>query len=377
LLKYILVIASLILLSSVIIGTKVILFSLNYNKVNIKAESGSKKSIFIKKILDNQNRFLAISSIFVFVIGAILGGYVTDSLWQLFILLVPISVINFAFIKLFTLIINPLIKSDDNFDEHVTEEEIRMMLDVPLESTDLDEEERQMINNIFEFDDKTVEEICTHRTDIVAINIEDDIIDILKEISEIKYSRIPAYEDNIDNIIGVLNIKDIMKYLLASMTISIEDDFNLRDVLWEAYFVPPSKKTDELFKEMKKTKNHIAIVVDEYGGTVGIVTMEDLVEEIVGSISDEYDDDEVPDFSEITDGIYEVSGAASLEELAEKLNISLPVDEYDTVGGFIVSLLGRIPAEDEKPEIEFSGFVFKVTEVEDKRISYILINKKG
>jgi len=185
-----------------------------------------------------------------------------------------------------------------------------------------------------------------------------------------------VYEDNIDNIIGILHIKDILKYIIdEKIDVNANINIDLRKILRKAYFVPTSKKTDELFAEMKLNKIHIAIVVDEYGGTSGIVTMEDLVEEIMGNIFDEYDDEELPEIRQIDTGTYEIIGTASLDLVEETLETNLPDDEYETLSGFLIGQLGYIPNDNERPEVEFNGVLYKISEVEDKRISKIIACK--
>lgn len=252
-------------------------------------------------------------------------------------------------------------------DEDITHEKILMMIDEGEEIGTIDENEKEMISNIFDFNNKTAEDICTHRKHIFALPFDSDIEEIIEVVTKEKYSRIPIYEDNIDNIIGILHIKDIIKYLVKYN----KDNFNLKSILREPFFVPTSKKSDELFEEMQKNKVHMSIVIDEYGGTAGIVTMEDLIEEIMGSILDEYDDEEKPDIDIIDEYTYMINGAADLKDVSECLEISFPFDDYDTMSGFIVGQLGRIPNEDEHSEIKYCNFIFKIEKIEEKRISII------
>lgn len=254
-------------------------------------------------------------------------------------------------------------------EEQVTEEEIRMMVDLGEEKGVIEKTEKEMINNIFDFDNKTVEEIMTYRTEIVALPVDANEEEIRSLINQKKYTRIPVYQSNIDNIIGILHIKDLIPYLDKNIN---KETFNLQKIIRPAYYVPSSKRIDELFKEMKKNKIHMAIVIDEYGGTAGIITMEDLIEEIVGDIFDEYDEDK-KDFEKLDETTYIVNGTISLDVIKEYFDVDLPIDEYETVSGFIIGQLGKIPEENEKPEIEFDGLVFKVEEINKKRIAKVKI----
>ena len=196
----------------------------------------------------------------------------------------------------------------------VTEEGIRQMVDAGGSNGSIDESEKEMINNIFELSNTSVEEIATHRTDIVAVPLEATLAEIKEVLMEEKYSRIVVYEDNIDNIVGVFHVKDLVKYILTDSTRMEEGNFHLEDIMMQPYFVPFSKKTDELIEEMQREKVHMAIVIDEYGGTSGIVTMEDVMEEIVGNIFDEYDLEEEEDICPIDENSYSISGKADLQD---------------------------------------------------------------
>lgn len=189
---------------------------------------------------------------------------------------------------------------------------------------------------------------------------------------EEKYSRIVVYEDNIDNIVGVFHVKDLVKYILTDSTRMEEGNFHLEDIMMQPYFVPFSKKTDELIEEMQREKVHMAIVIDEYGGTSGIVTMEDVMEEIVGNIFDEYDLEEEEDICPIDENSYSISGKADLQDVAEQLGIVFEDDEdYDTLGGYLIGRLGRIPEDDEMPEIAVGGWLFQIKQFEEKRIEKV------
>ncbi len=278
-----------------------------------------------------------------------------------------ISIITAPFVKFLTFstnVVSSLFGVKENEEETVTEEEIRMMVEVGEEKGTIEEQEKELINNVFEFNDKTVSEIMTHRTDIYALDIKDNIEDILTELDEYKYSRIPIYEDSIDEIRGVLYIKDLFKYL------NNKEKVGIKDIMREAYFVPQYKMIDDLFKELQKNKKQLAIVVDEYGGTAGIVTMEDILEELVGNIFDEYDDIE-NEFEKIDENTFRISGSVSISELKKILKVDVPEGEYDTLSGYLIELLGRIPEDEEKPVIETQNVTYKIEEYEDKRILWV------
>lgn len=261
----------------------------------------------------------------------------------------------------------------EELDNDVTEEEIRMMVDAGGDSGSIDESEKEMINNIFEFDNTMVGDIATHRTEIVAIPITSTVQEVIDVINKEKFSRIPVYEESIDNIVGIFHVKDMVKCIISNDS-EFKESFDLRDILMKPFFVPFSKKTDELFEEMQKNKSHMAIVIDEYGGTAGLVTMEDLLEEIVGNIFDEYDDIEEEITSEGDDFV--IKGTTPLKEVEELFNIEFEnSDDYDTLGGFLIGHIGRIPDEGEKPEVKIGSLVFKVVEIEDKRIELVRVSR--
>ncbi len=258
----------------------------------------------------------------------------------------------------------------------ITEKEIRMMVDAGKDSGNIDGSEREMINNIFELSNTSVGEIATHRTDIVAIPLTADLNMIREVINEEKYSRIPVYDENIDNIVGIFHVKDVVKYILVNPDKTEPPAFSLQDILMQPYFVPFSKKTDELFREMQKEKLHMVIVIDEYGGTAGLVTMEDIMEEIVGNIFDEYDQEEEEDISQVSEDQFIINGTTDLSDVEELLGITFEDDEdYDTLGGYLIGRLGRIPEEGEKPEIAVENFCFRIEGIEEKRIDKVYVSR--
>ena len=260
-------------------------------------------------------------------------------------------------------------------DLGVSEDDIRSMVNRGGDVGSIDAAEQEMINNIFEFNDKSAADIATHRTEMVAIDVAASREEIVNTIIEAEFSRYPVYEETIDNIIGVLYVKDILTHIFTSK--DLRDDLNPREFMKEPYIVPSSKKIDQIFEEMRKSKTHIAIVFDEYGGCEGLLTVEDLIEEIVGNIYDEYDEIDMPDVEEIGEGKYMIQGIAEPEDVAEALGLALPEEEYDTFGGFMVHLLDRIPDDGEKPAATYGGYLFQVYEVREKRIQSVFAEKQA
>lgn len=254
-------------------------------------------------------------------------------------------------------------------ERKVTEEEIRTIVEESSKVGSIDEEEGEMIQNVFDFSDTTVDEIMTHRTEISAISIKSSRSQLMDFIREEQYTRYPVYDGNIDHIVGTIHVKDLLRYLDKP-----EEKFSLKSLIRPPYFVPESKRTAELFREMQKQKNHIAVVLDEYGGTAGIVTIEDLIEEIVGNISDEYDEDE-EDVKQINDEQFEIDGLANIHDIEDILEADLPVEDYDTISGFILGQLGRFPEENETISIEYNGFRFDVLNIENKIITKVRVTK--
>ncbi|MDF2591108.1 MAG: Hemolysins-related protein containing domain [Clostridia bacterium] len=270
-----------------------------------------------------------------------------------------------------TNLIAKLLGGSNDFDNsQITEEEIRMMINVGEEKGIFQETETNMINSIFEFDNTDAKEVMTPRTHIIAVNIDATVDEILEIVIEENFSRIPVYENSIDNVVGLLYVKD----LFALIRKSTEWEISLKDLIRPAYFVPEYKKIDELFKEMQKSKTHIAIVIDEYGGTAGLITIEDLLEEIVGNIFDEYDD-VVLEYEQIDDDTYIVDGLLGISEINDIMHLDLPEEEFDTISGMILSLSGKMPEVGE--EVEFDDIAFRIEEVDDKRISKIKIQKNN
>ena len=267
----------------------------------------------------------------------------------------PLSLLLTRISNAFLLIFG--IKPTDTDD--VTEEEIRMMVDMGSESGAIDPDEKEMIHNIFELDDTQVRDIMTHRTDTVLLWL-DEKDSWEKSISASNHSIYPVCSESIDNIVGTLNSRDFYRALIKGN--------DTAEILRPPYFVPETLKADELFRQMQKTKSHFAVVLDEYGGLGGIITMSDLLEEIVGTLSNEYDDAEEDEIIKINENTYKISGSCDIDTVSESLGVKFPDEEYNTFAGLILSVLGEIPEDNSHPEIEAYGLKIKVTKIRDHRI---------
>ena len=254
-------------------------------------------------------------------------------------------------------------------DSQQLEEEVMSMLEAGQESGILKEEGKKMINSIFAFDDKLAYEIMTPRTDVFMIDIEDPPEEYLNDLMTLRYSRIPVCKGETDNIIGILHIKD---YLIQAWEKGF-DGVDIESIIRQAYFVPETKNIDSLLYEMQRQKQQIAILIDEYGGFSGIVTMEDIIEQVVGDIGDEYDEEEEI-IDKVDDNIYLVDGDVDLDDLDEELGIDLVSEYSETIGGFIIDMLGEIPDENDVGRIvEFENYQFKIMAIQDRRIERVKI----
>ena len=415
----ILVLIILIFLNAFFAAAEMAFVSLNDAKIEKEAKNGNKKAKQIHKMIKEPSKFLATIQIGITLAGFLSSAFASESFaddlapmlnnliplgiatWNtisivlitiilsyftlVFGELVPkriamknyekiayasigmirtISMITSPFVRFLTFstnLISKLFGVSAEDEETVTEEEIRMMVDVGEEKGVIEEEEKELINNVFEFNDKVVSEVMVHRKEIFAVDIRSNISDILGQIDDFKYSRIPVYEDGIDDIKGILYTKDLIKFLKK------QKDGKVKNIMREAYFVSENKPINDLFKDLQKNKMHMAIVLDEYGGTSGIITMEDIIEELVGNIFDEYDDVEL-DYEKIDDNTFVINGNVSIYDVKKILNINIPDGDYDTLSGYLIETLGRIPEDDEKPVIEIQNVTYKIEEYEDKRI---------
>ncbi|AGL90337.1 hemolysin family protein [Candidatus Phytoplasma australiense] len=409
----------LILLNAFFAASEISFISTPESKIELDIKRGYKKASRVKKIKEKPTTFLSVIQIMIHIITFFQGHIVTsrflsgnsDFKYQISIeaLIIAASIIFgelipkrlamcspsktayfFATPILFmAVLIKPLVwaltKISDFFlmifgvnisknSVSVSEDELRLMLNSSYRKGIIDKNENNMIQNIFDFDHTSISEVMRHRTQVVAIN--DDITkeEIIDFIRNQKYTRFPVYKTNIDNIIGVVHVKDIFKCLMFNPS---NEPFDIKNLIRETYFVPDSKNTSELFREMQSSKNHIAVVIDEHGGTAGIITFEDLIEEILGEIFDEYDKDEEIMIKEISQGEYIANGFSNLEEIEEIIKIEFDDGDcdYDTLNGFLIGKLGRLPQKDEKIKINYKGYQFEVLQLKDKVISKIKIRK--
>ena len=415
------VLAILILLNAYFAASEIAFISLNDAKIEKQAKEGNKKAKQIEKMLKEPSKFLATIQIGITLAGFLSSAFASDTfadmlapalynlvpyislgLWKsisiivitiilsfftlVFGELVPkrlamkhyekiafatigvirgISIITSPFVKLLTNVTNGISKIfgvGENEEETVTEEEIKMMVDQGEEKGTIKEEEKELINNVFEFNDITVSEIMTHRKDIFAVDINISNEELLRELSreEYRYSRIPVYDETIDEVKGILYVKDVLKNINKK-------NFKVTNVVKEAYFISQNRLINEVFKELQKNKMQIAIIVDEYGGTAGLITMEDILEELVGDIYDEYDKVE-NEYEKIDENTYMLSGSLPIYDVNKLLDSEIPEGDYDTLSGYLQEELGRIPEDEEKPVIETEKVTYKIEEYEDKRI---------
>lgn len=415
-----------VLVNAFFSGTEMAVISLNDAKMHKMAEEGHKKAKRIVRFLDSPGGFLATIQVGVTLAGFLSSAFAAnnfasklallcdpagrfawmETLWTVAITIV-LSFISLVFgelvpkriaqtypekwafasvgiVRFFAALLKPfvwllttstnavlrLFRIDpDNNDKSVTEEEIRMMVDVGSESGNIEDSEKEMIENVFEFNDKEISEIMTHRKKIVSLPITADYDEVMKVATTEKYTRIPVYRDTIDDIVGILHIKD----LLGIPSPTPDKPFVLSKIIREPLVVHETRKISSLFGEMKNAGMQMAVIVDEYGGTMGIATMEDMLEELVGSITDEFDD-ESEALVRLSNGDYIVQGDMTLSDLEDVLDIELTDDEYDTIAGLVLSLLDRVPEETEKPTVKYKNLDIKVLKVEENAISKVMIH---
>ncbi len=404
--------------------------TLNDNKIDKMAEQGNKKAKQIKKLTENTSSFLSTIQIGVTLAGFLTSATAAQSFAEMLsdaiaktpvVDVIPVGIISGFSTVVITLIMSyfslvlgelvpkkiamskpekmafmaapilvfvakitrPIVKFlalstngvlrligiDPHADEEVvTEEEIRMMVDVGGEKGVIEDTQIEMINNIFEFDDIDVADIMTHRTDMVCVDEEEPLSEAVALSMENGFSRIPVFKEDPDNIIGIVYIKDFLKYVGTNLPKSK----TVKDMMRPAYYVPETKRCGELFTEMTEKRVQMAVVVDEYGGTAGIVTLEDLLESIVGNIQDEYDQED-EEISIINDTTFEVDGITDIEEVEECTGKTFPEGDYDTIGGYIISVLGFLPQDGEMNEVQFENVKFTVLNVEERRIGKVKV----
>ena len=415
-----------VLVNAFFSGTEMAVISLNDAKMHKMAEDGNKKAKRIIKFIDNPGSFLATIQVGVTLAGFLSSAFAAnnfaralavyfdpagqytwmETLWTVVITvilsffslvlgeLVPkrvaqtypekwafavTGVVNFfsIFLRPFVIVLTAstngilrLFKIDPNKnDKTVTEEEIRMMVDVGSESGNIEDNEKEMIENVFEFNDKEVAEIMTHRKKIVSLPIDAEYDEVMKVAREEKFTRIPVYRETIDDIEGILHIKDLLG-------ITPPDDghpFILSKYIRDPLVVHETRKISSLFGEMKNSGMQMAVIVDEYGGTMGICTIEDILEELVGNISDEFDEDD-DELVRLSNGDYIVAGDMTLSDLEDAVEVELTDDEYDTIAGLVLSLLDRVPEEREHPVVHYKNLDIKVLKVAENAIAKVMIH---
>lgn len=419
-----LVLLILTLVNAFFAGAEMAVVSVNKNKIRKLSEEGNQNAALIQTLLTDSTRFLSTIQVAITFAGffssasaatgiskvlegalkgygipfsqniamvtvTILLSYVTlvfgelvpkrialqkaeaFSLWSVRPIYV-ISKMMSPFIRLLSLSTNLILKlfgmNREHLEEEVSEEEIKALLETGSEAGVFNQIETDMINSIFSFDDKLAKEIMVPRKDVYAIDIADDITEYLDELIESRYSKVPVYEEDIDHIVGVVNIKDIMKAARAASFEAVK----VKELMKPPYFVHTAKNADELFCKMQADHQQMAILIDEYGGTAGIVTIEDLLEEIVGELNDEYDvePEEIKQMDKCT---YEVLGTIPLHELNEELHLSLESDNYDTLSGYMIEALDCIPKAGDNASFQLEEAEFKVMEVEGNRIAKVHI----
>ena len=425
----ILLLFALILVNAFFAMSEIAIISLNDTKIERLAEEGDKKAKKIMKLTENSSNFLSMIQIGVTLAGFLTSASAADSFAPLItaavaphvnpallgvidtaaLIVITIVISYFSlvlgelvpkkiamqkaesisykivgFLLVFMKVTKPFVRVlafstntivrlfgiDPSADEEqVTEEEILMMVDVGEEKGVIENTQAEMINNIFELDDIDAGDIMTHRVDMAAVEADEPVSEVLNVAIEEGYSRIPVYDDDPDNIVGMVYIKDLLEYVGKELPVNK----SIREVMREAYFVPETKKCGKLFAEMSENHIQMAIVVDEYGGTAGLVTLEDIVESIMGNIQDEYDD-EAEEIAKINDTTFTVEGNTDIDEVDELVGAQLPQDDYATLAGFIISRLGYLPKDGDLDTVEFENLKFTVLSVEDKRIAKVRID---
>lgn len=430
--KQLLIQAILILVNAFFAATEIAVISLNINKLKKEAEEGDKTSSKLLKMAENPSGFLSTIQIGITLAGFLGSALAADTLsdrlaaqlmvWGMDLPYATLNTISVVIITIilsfFTLIFGELVPKriaqqkpefvarlackvisvlaaimrpaiwflsvctnfvltilrfkTDGDEETVTEDDIRLMVDAGGESGSIEEDEKEWIQNVFEFNDTTVEEVMTRSGDIIAIQEGMHNAEILSIIKESGRSRLPVYGEDINDIKGILYARDFL------MNLTDDNMKKLTELLRPAFLVPETIHADKLFSEMQSKKQHMAIVIDEYGQTSGLITMEDLLEEIVGNIYDEFDGEEEEEaISKIDDNLWKVKGSLSIVDLKEALDLDINEDEldYDTVGGMVFSQLTEIPQEGSTFSVDVEGLHIEVTKVEDRRIEETLISK--
>ena len=405
-----------ILLSGYLTGYKAALKALDFSDLEDLEKRGDKDFAKLQALLKDPSDFLDAIRILRLFIGVLFGTFVFFHFWGLEILLavyllavfgvqIPKTIARkkafkwvkngYAFMHVLSVLMKPFVwlstgsakgilwlfrYKPEAEEEEVTEEDILNLLDISEETGNIDENEKEWIQNVFDFDDLSVRRVMTQRADVVAIPADATAEEIMHTIEESGRSRYPVYEGDLNNVVGVLYARDFLLALgkkgRALKNWDTEEPSLVEEIMRPAYFVPESIHADKLFAEMKKQKIHIALIVDEYGSFEGLVTMEDLGEEIVGNIYDEFDKEEEPELVQIAQNLWKVTGNTLLQTVREELDIELEIDEdYETMGGLIISLIDAIPEDGRQYEVDGFGLHIFVKKVKDRRIELAFINK--
>ncbi|HJF40600.1 hemolysin family protein [Thomasclavelia spiroformis] len=426
----IVLIVVLTLINAYFAASEMAIVSVNKSKIHRLSEEGNKKAKLVKKLLDQPTNFLSTIQVAITLAGFFNSASAATGISKSFadvlknwsvpyadtiavvLITILISFITLIFgelvpkrialqkaesysmfcakpILVISKIASPFIKilswstkfilrifgmADENVEESLSREEIRSMVESGQENGVFNEIETDMITNIFEFDDSLALNVMTPRTDVYCIDINDALSDNIDQMMTMQYTRIPVYDDSIDNIIGILNMKD---FAIEARKVGF-DNVDIKKLLRKPYFVLETKNIDDLFRELQKEHQHIAILVDEYGGFSGIITVEDLIEEIMGDIEDEYDHDDEPKLQKIDNNNYIVDGNYLLDDLDDELDLKLSNNNHDTIGGFVLHLLGEIPEENQQRTVKYENLTFLIISVKGNRVTKIklTINEK-
>ena len=426
----IVLIVVLTLINAYFAASEMAIVSVNKSKIHRLSEEGNKKAKLVEKLLDQPTNFLSTIQVAITLAGFFNSASAATGISKSFadvlknwsvpyadtiavvLITILISFITLIFgelvpkrialqkaesysmfcakpILVISKIASPFIKilswstkfilrifgmADENVEESLSREEIRSMVESGQENGVFNEIETDMITNIFEFDDSLALNVMTPRTDVYCIDINDALSDNIDQMMTMQYTRIPVYDDSIDNIIGILNMKD---FAIEARKVGF-DYVDIKKLLRKPYFVLETKNIDDLFRELQKEHQHIAILVDEYGGFSGIITVEDLIEEIMGDIEDEYDHDDEPKLQKIDNNNYIVDGNYLLDDLDDELDLKLSNNNHDTIGGFVLHLLGEIPEENQQRTVKYENLTFLIISVKGNRVTKIklTINEK-
>lgn len=428
-LSYVLLLIVLIGCNAFFAMSEIAVISFNDTKLRLLSEEGNKKANILRKLTAEPSKFLATIQVGVTLSGFLASAVAADTFAEYIVYwlrdsAIPVSVVRLVSTIVITLLLsfvtlvfgelvpkrvatsNPekisfavagvlkvvytctkplvallsattngvlrLVGIDPNQNEpEVTEEEIRMMIDVGEEDGTIEQSEKEMLHNIFEFDDRTADDVMTHRTEIAALDVDTPLETIIGTSVETGHSRIPVFEGGIDNIIGILYIKDLLGLILAN-----SGDFDIRKTMREVMYVPETSRCKDVFDEFRRRKVQLAVVVDEYGGTAGIITMEDILESIVGNIQDEYDH-ETEEIVRVSETEVTLAGWAQLEDIEEALNVKFPdAGDYETIAGYIIDKLGHLPEQGEPVSVRVSGWSFTVLGTVEHRIIEVRARKE-